>query len=134
MTPNEEAALQAVRAGIRRAKIERLCIVAATLAAFLALWEIVGHLTNPLFFAPISEVIVQFWKQNVDPNQTLLNGFVETLSILVPGFVIAAVLGIALGVLMGRSNVALQILAENLGLSGQLGDRTQGTQGCRLPA
>jgi NitT/TauT family transport system permease protein len=34
----------------------------------------------------------------------------ETLAVLVPGFVIASVLGVALGVLMGRSNLAFQIL------------------------
>jgi len=34
----------------------------------------------------------------------------ETLAVLVPGFVIASILGVALGVLMGRSNLAFQIL------------------------
>ena len=38
------------------------------------------------------------------------DGFLETLAILVPGFAIASLLGVALGVLMGRSNLALQIL------------------------
>jgi ABC-type nitrate/sulfonate/bicarbonate transport system permease component len=110
MTPVEDTALRAVRADIRRSKIDRIAIVATTLVAFLTLWETVGHLTNPLFFAPVSEVAVQFWKQLVDPNHVLLNGLVETLAILMPGFVIACILGVALGVLMGRSNLALQIL------------------------
>jgi ABC-type nitrate/sulfonate/bicarbonate transport system permease component len=63
-----------------------------------------------MFFAPVSDVLIQFWKQIVDPNHSLLNGLMETLAILVPGFVIASILGVALGVLMGRSNLAFQIL------------------------
>jgi ABC-type nitrate/sulfonate/bicarbonate transport system permease component len=110
MTPADDAALRGVRAGIRRSRIERLLIAATTLAGFLSLWEIVGHLTNPMFFAPVSEVLIQFWNQIIDPSHSLLNGLAETLAILLPGFVIASILGVALGVLMGRSNLALQIL------------------------
>ena len=110
MTPAEDTILHAVRARIHRARIERILIVAATFVAFLLVWEFVGHLTNPMFFAPISEVLIAFWQQIVDPGHNLFNGFVETLVVLVPGFVIASILGMALGVLMGRSNLALQIL------------------------
>jgi NitT/TauT family transport system permease protein len=63
-----------------------------------------------LFFAPVSDVMREFWKELIDPRARLLNGFLETLSVLIPGFVIACVLGVALGVLMGRSNLAYQIL------------------------
>jgi len=106
----EDTILHAVRARIHRARIERILIVAATFVGFLLVWEFVGHLTNPMFFAPISEVLIAFWQQIVDPGHNLFNGFVETLVVLVPGFVIASILGMALGVLMGRSNLALQIL------------------------
>ena len=110
MTPAEDTILRAVRARIHRSRIERILIVTATLVGFLLLWEFVGHLTNPLFFAPVSEVLIAFWQQIVDPSHSLLNGFFQTLAVLVPGFVIASVLGMTLGVLMGRSNLALQIL------------------------
>jgi NitT/TauT family transport system permease protein len=110
MTPAEDTVLRAVRARIHRSRIERILIVSATLVGFLLLWEFVGQLTNPMFFAPVSEVVFAFWQQIADPSHGLLNGFVETLAVLVPGFVIASVLGIALGVLMGRSHLALQIL------------------------
>ena len=110
MTPAEDAALRAVRARMRRSKLERVLIVAATFAGFLSLWEIAGRLTNPMFFAPVSEVVIVFWQQIIDPSRSLLNGLGETLAILVPGFLIACILGIALGVLMGRSNVAFQVL------------------------
>ena len=110
MTDYDDAALRAVRARVRRARTERVLIVAATLAAFLAGWEIAGRLTNPMFFAPFSEVLLAFWQQIVDPNHILFDGFLETLAILAPGFAIGCVLGLALGILMGRSNLALQIL------------------------
>ena len=110
MTAPDDAALLAVRARVRRSKIDRFVIVAMTLAGFLSLWEISGHLTNPMFFAPVSEVLIAFWQQIIDPSHTLLSGLVETLAVLVPGFLIACILGLVLGVLMGRSNLALQIL------------------------
>jgi ABC-type nitrate/sulfonate/bicarbonate transport system permease component len=110
MTPAENAALDAMQARLQRSRIDRLVIVTATLVGFLLLWEIAGHLTNPMFFAPVSEVVVQFWRQLLDPSHSLLNGFVETLAVLVPGFVIASILGVLLGILMGRSNLAFQIL------------------------
>jgi ABC-type nitrate/sulfonate/bicarbonate transport system permease component len=109
MRAPEDAALLAVRAQMRRSRNERAAIVTVTLAGFLLLWQIGGHLTNPMFFAPVSEVVTEFWQQIVDPSHTLLNGFLETLAVLAPGFLIAAVLGIALGVLMGRSNLAFAI-------------------------
>jgi ABC-type nitrate/sulfonate/bicarbonate transport system permease component len=62
-----------------------------------------------MFFAPVSEVLIAFWQQIIDPSHTLLNGLVETLAVLVPGFLIASILGLVLGVLMGRSNLALPI-------------------------
>jgi ABC-type nitrate/sulfonate/bicarbonate transport system permease component len=106
----DDAAARAVRTRVRRARIERSAVVCGTFAAFLSAWELVGHLSNPMFFAPASEVFITFWQQLVDPSHGLLNGFMETLAILVPGFLIASLLGIALGALMGRSNLALQIL------------------------
>ena len=110
MTAIDDNALRAERARIRRAKIDRLLIVAVTLVGFLALWELAGRLSNPLFFAPVSDVLREFWLGLLDPRARLLKGFLETLAVLVPGFAIASVLGVALGVLMGRSNLSYQIL------------------------
>ena len=110
MTTSADFALHTERARIRRTRIDRLLLVVAGLVGFLGLWEVAGRLSNPLFFAPASDVIVQFWRELLDPRARLLNGFLETLSVLVPGFVIASTLGVALGVLMGRNNLAYQIL------------------------
>ena len=94
----------------RRLKLERRVITVVTLICFLAVWEIAGRITNPLFFAPVSDVITEFWKALVDPRGRLLNGLLETLGILVPGFFIATVLGVTLGVIMGRNNLVYHAL------------------------
>ena len=97
-------------ARLGRERVERNLIVAASAIVFLAAWEIVGRLSNPLFFAPVSQVLIELVDGIADPDMQLLQGLVETLAVLVPGFVLAAVLGVALGLLMGRSNLAFQLL------------------------
>jgi NitT/TauT family transport system permease protein len=81
-----------------------------TFVLLMSAWELVGRLTNPLFFAPISDIVVELVKAILDPRERLLTAFLQTLSVLVPGFVIASVLGVAIGILMGRRNIAYQIL------------------------
>ena len=58
--------------------------------------------TNPL--------VTAFWDALLDPEARLLRALLETLSILVPGFVLACVVGVALGLLMGRNTVAYHLL------------------------
>ena len=41
-----------------------------TLIGFLTLWEIAGRLSNPLFFAPVSDVLREFWLGLLDPRAT----------------------------------------------------------------
>lgn len=110
MTTTADLALRAEIERARRLRTERRLIIIATLAGFLLTWEVVGRLTNPLFFAPISDVLREFWNSLLDPRGRLLHGLVETLGVLVPGFLIASVLGVALGLLMGRSEIAYHIL------------------------
>jgi ABC-type nitrate/sulfonate/bicarbonate transport system permease component len=81
-----------------------------TFVLLMSAWELVGRLTNPLFFAPISDIVVELVKAILDPRERLLTAFLQTLSVLVPGFVIASVLGVAIGILMGRRNLAYQFL------------------------
>lgn len=110
MTGTDVGAREAELARIRRERLERNVIFALSAVFFLGAWEIVGRLSNPLFFAPVSHVLVELVDGLADPEMRLLQGLVETLSVLVPGFVIACVLGVALGIVMGRSNLAFQLL------------------------
>ena len=105
-----DSGAQAEIARYRRLKIERAALTVAAFVVFLAVWEIVGRLSNPFFFAPVSEVMRAFVVAVLDPRQELLHGFFETLSVLVPGFILASVVGVAVGILMGRSNTAFQLL------------------------
>jgi NitT/TauT family transport system permease protein len=110
MTELTDKTLTAERARLRRLAWEHRIIIVATLLVFLAVWEVVGRLTNPLFFAPPSAIADAFWQALSDPQARLLRGLLQTLSILVPGFVAACVVGVTLGVLMGRSVLAYHVL------------------------
>src|ERR1044072_2712732 len=110
MSDGLNIALAAERSRLRRLVWEHRVIVVVTLIVFLVVWEVVGRLTNPLFFRPPSAVATPFWDALLDPEARLLRALLETLSILVPGFVLACVVGVALGLLMGRSTLAYHLL------------------------
>lgn len=74
---------------------------AVAVIVVLLVWEVVGRLTNPLLFAPPTRVVTAFG--DLVSSGELGTAFLQTLSYLVPGFLISAVSGIAIGVLMGRS-------------------------------
>lgn len=67
----------------------------------LVMWEIIGRSTNPLLFAPPSRVVVAF--VDMLTSGRLVTALLTTLSYLVPGFLISAIVGIGVGVLVGRS-------------------------------
>ena len=80
MTAIVDNAARAELARIRRRRSIVCSSSSVTLIGFLALWEIVGRLSNPLFFAPVSDVLREFWLGLLDPRASLLNGLVETLA------------------------------------------------------
>ncbi len=84
---------------IRRLRRYAPPIVALILV--LGIWEIIGRATDPLLFAPPDRTVAAL----IDMLATgrLETAFVTTLSYLVPGFLISAVTGIGLGILLGRS-------------------------------
>jgi ABC-type nitrate/sulfonate/bicarbonate transport system permease component len=74
----------------------------ATLVAVLALWELASRtrLLNPQFFPPVTDILgtfFQLWRNNVFPEH-----LVATLWRMAVGYGAGAVLGIGLGLLMGR--------------------------------
>ncbi len=104
----------AERARSRRLKGERAALTGVALIVFLLVWEIVGRLSNPFFFAPVSAVLRAFVHAVIDPRQELLHGFLETLSVLIPGFILAAIVGVIVGIAMGRSNTVFQLLDPHI--------------------
>jgi NitT/TauT family transport system permease protein len=76
----------------------------------LGLWEIVAHagLFPPRLFPPLEKVAEAFWRLTI--AGILPQHAFDTLLRLLAGFAIAAVLGVAIGIAMGRSRRAEDIL------------------------
>lgn len=66
----------------------------------LAVWEIVGRLDVSMFLPPVSRVAVAWWA--LASNGTLVHAASSSLLSLAKGFVPAAVLGVGIGLAMGR--------------------------------
>ncbi len=72
----------------------------AAVAGLLIAWEILGWLDVSMFVPPVSRVAAAWWALVLDG--TLFRAASSSLVSLVKGFVPAAVLGVALGLAMGR--------------------------------
>ena len=71
-----------------------------SIAVALVLWEIFGRQVNPLFMSYPSAIVAA--AVNLLQTGELEAAFVESAKALILGFVAAAVVGIALGLVMGR--------------------------------
>jgi NitT/TauT family transport system permease protein len=80
----------------------------AALAALVAVWETLGRLGTSMFLPPLSDVAVAWWRLLGDG--TLLRAAAASLVSLVKGFVPAAVLGVLVGLAMGRFRVVRVLL------------------------
>jgi NitT/TauT family transport system permease protein len=80
----------------------------ASVACFLVLWQIVGSHTNPILLATPTAVFAAFVDM-VHKGQ-LQAGFVLATEDLVVGYLLAAGLGIAVGLVMGRNRTIEQVL------------------------
>src|ERR1700689_3657594 len=88
-------------AAIRRSVRGRnLAIRPASGAALLLVWEICGLFTPRIFLQPFHATVVAFWKLSRDG--TLLAATSASLSVLLAGLTISVLLGMPLGLLMGR--------------------------------
>lgn len=79
-------------------------IRAASVLVFLAVWEFYGRRTDPLLFTYPTAIAVAFWK--LLWSGELIRQLVVSLSALAAGFGAALFLGVALGLVMGRSRIA----------------------------
>jgi ABC-type nitrate/sulfonate/bicarbonate transport system permease component len=70
---------------------------------FLGIWQLVGASVNPILFSTPSKVISAFW--DLIANGTLLPAFASAMGDLAAGYALAAVVGIAAGVFVGRSEL-----------------------------
>lgn len=83
-------------------------IRAYALIAFIVAWQIIGESLNPLIFSPPTVVAVRFRQlmaSTTDPNM-LPAATLITLETIVAGFIPAVLVGVPVGLLMGRIRTA----------------------------
>ena len=103
--------------GLRRERRWSLCdhpnlIRAASLLIFLTLWEIYGRRTDPILFTYPTAVAEAFWK--LLRSGELIRQVAVSLSALAAGFGASLVLGVVIGLVMGRSRLAEAILEPHV--------------------
>ena len=101
-TPAEGAALD----GIAKPKwrVPNWAITTLSLAVVLGVWEALGPSINPLFASYPSEILQSFWVMTVSGR--LPAAFLSSMQPFVAGYLLAALLGVPIGLLLGRSRVA----------------------------
>lgn len=77
-----------------------ILIRVASIAVLLLAWEILGMYTPRIFLAPFHDTVLAFIRLSRDG--TLLTATLNSLSVLLAGLLISAVLGVIVGLLMGR--------------------------------
>ena len=114
MSPSEKtAALEALRAPAtapsgavapdeagRPRRVPRWVITVASLTIFLAVWEIFGRQINPIFGSYPSAIAVAFWDLVVTGK--LADALIQSLQPFVVGYGLAIVIGVPLGLVIGR--------------------------------
>jgi len=73
---------------------------ALSLAAGIALWEIIGRNTSAAFMAPFSETVLRLW-QLAESGQLILQ-FLDSAMLFLSGLLIAFCIGAPLGLLLAR--------------------------------
>jgi NitT/TauT family transport system permease protein len=92
----------------------------ASLLLWAVLWEIVGQLQLTILLPPLSRVVVRLFE--IVPTATFMSALWITAKAFVIGNLIAILVGVPLGILMGRSVIADRIFLPwvNLFLSAPL--------------
>jgi NitT/TauT family transport system permease protein len=88
--------------------LEEAAVTAAALAGLVVAWEVLGQLGISMFVPPLSRVAAAWWQLLGDG--TLARAASSSLLSLVRGFVPAAVLGVVVGLGMGRFAVVRHVL------------------------
>jgi NitT/TauT family transport system permease protein len=86
----------------------KITLPLVSLVIFFVVWQVVGARTNPILFTTPVKVVKAFWDLLVDGQ--LLPAFGGTLRDLGIGYGLAAVGGILVGLVMGRSPVVERML------------------------
>lgn len=104
-----QAAIAAVISRRRRDARMRWTIRTITFVVIIAGWEIVGSNINPLFLSSPSAIVQALWRLTVTGE--ILDALKISVWVMLVGFAFAVVIGIPLGILMGRTRF-LEIMLE----------------------
>jgi ABC-type nitrate/sulfonate/bicarbonate transport system permease component len=72
-----------------------------SLAAGMALWEVVGRNTSAAFMVPLSETLLRLWAMLVEGQ--LITQFLNSAGLFITGFALALLIGMPAGLLLARS-------------------------------
>jgi NitT/TauT family transport system permease protein len=106
--PGRPSGGSALWVGLRALANARILLPLLVAALFLSAWEILGRLSDPILFAPPSRVYLAF--VGLVRSGTLLSALAVTLNTLVVGYVLSTVVGIGLGVLLGRRETLRRLI------------------------
>lgn len=95
-------------AALRRVNRNKVVLPVLSVIVFLGLWQVFGSNINPILLATPSAVADAF--AGMIRDGTLAPAFLRAMEVLGVGFGLAAVVGIGLGILMGRSASAQRVL------------------------
>jgi NitT/TauT family transport system permease protein len=87
-----------------RRSVPRPLITLASVAVLLAVWEVFGRDINPVFGSYPSAIAVAFWDLTV--SGMLGAALVESLRPFIAGYAMAIVVGVPLGLFIGRDRIA----------------------------
>lgn len=90
-----------------KALIDRFSTPLALVAGVI-IWEVLGRISNAVFFAPFSEAVRALWRLALSGELT--NAVTTSLQSLLIGFTVAAVLGLSIGIAMGLSDTVRHTL------------------------
>lgn len=94
------------------ARSPRFLLPLAAAVVFLTLWEVFGRLSDPILFAPPSRILRAF--VDLTESGTLPSALAVTLNTLAVGYAVSVVVGVGLGVLVGRRAVFGRIVEPYL--------------------
>jgi NitT/TauT family transport system permease protein len=103
-TQNKTAAAPPDAEPAERRTVPRWAITLASIVGLLALWEIFGRDVNPVFGSYPSAIAVAFWELLVTGQ--LWSALLESLQPFFVGYGLAIVIGIPIGLIVGRFRMA----------------------------
>lgn len=88
---------------MKRKSFKPVYVTTLSLIIVFIIWEFFGRQIDPIFASHPIAILQAFWEILIDGS--LLKAFVESIQPLIVGYLLAAVIGIPLGLLIGRYRI-----------------------------